>query len=375
MSREHILRDLPRPRHHLLRGPGRRHSNRSSNPGGIPSPSASKNIWTSPLFLATAMLLMTVTAHWVLTVRRLFEAFIYDDGGQQPTKYFLTVEANTQVAATAFVVSSVIVGDIILTYRIWVVWDRRWSFIIFPSLCTLGYVAMGFSVVQLFAAYVPGESIFVNAAQRRIITTAALTLSTNIYGTVSIAYRIWKSNRAMKQEVAMPKKGLPEALVIFIESAALYTTWTLFFLVSYSSNSLLEAFAFHCIPAATGISFTLIILSVVSDPDRLFSAPLSLVSHAHTRHRLPPPRLDDSRRNAMSNRTRTVLVRPASVSASNVLVSENNSVTELREKIKTFLASQGMIKGHSGSGPRSTEQDPQVLILVAASKRRPPWAR
>ncbi|KAI8980067.1 hypothetical protein BD414DRAFT_108957 [Trametes punicea] len=43
---------------------------------------------------------------------------------------------------------------------------------------------------------------------------------------------------------------------------------------------------------------------------------------------------------------------------------ENNSVTELREKIKTFLASQGMIKGHSGSGPRSTEQDPPVLILV-----------
>ncbi|KAI0360197.1 hypothetical protein OH77DRAFT_1394288 [Trametes cingulata] len=43
---------------------------------------------------------------------------------------------------------------------------------------------------------------------------------------------------------------------------------------------------------------------------------------------------------------------------------ENNSVTELREKIKTFLASQGMIKGHSGSGPRSTEQDPPVLVLV-----------
>ena len=35
---------------------------------------------------------------------------------------------------------------------------------------------------------------------------------------------------------------------------------------------------------------------------------------------------------------------------------ENNSVTELREKIKTFLASQDMIKGHSGSGPRSNEK-------------------
>ncbi|CAL1716988.1 unnamed protein product [Somion occarium] len=43
---------------------------------------------------------------------------------------------------------------------------------------------------------------------------------------------------------------------------------------------------------------------------------------------------------------------------------ENNSVTELREKIKTFLASQGMIKGHSGSGPRTTDGDPPVLVLV-----------
>ncbi|KAH9950001.1 fungal-specific transcription factor domain-containing protein [Amylocystis lapponica] len=54
---------------------------------------------------------------------------------------------------------------------------------------------------------------------------------------------------------------------------------------------------------------------------------------------------------------------------------ENNSVTELREKIKSFLASQGMIKGHSGSGPRTSEQDPQMLVLVdniRASPSSPP---
>lgn len=45
-------------------------------------------------------------------------------------------------------------------------------------------------------------------------------------------------------------------------------------------------------------------------------------------------------------------------------LQENNSVTELREKIKTFLASQGMIKGHSGSGPRTNEEHPPVLVLV-----------
>ncbi|KAF4596251.1 hypothetical protein EYR40_008063 [Pleurotus pulmonarius] len=42
---------------------------------------------------------------------------------------------------------------------------------------------------------------------------------------------------------------------------------------------------------------------------------------------------------------------------------ESRNVTELREKIKGFLASQGMIKGHSGSGPRTAEQEPQILRL------------
>lgn len=44
---------------------------------------------------------------------------------------------------------------------------------------------------------------------------------------------------------------------------------------------------------------------------------------------------------------------------------ENRNVVDLRDKIKTFLASQGMIKGHSGSAPRAAEQEPQILSLSA----------
>ncbi|KAI6123526.1 hypothetical protein EV401DRAFT_1946244 [Pisolithus croceorrhizus] len=42
---------------------------------------------------------------------------------------------------------------------------------------------------------------------------------------------------------------------------------------------------------------------------------------------------------------------------------DSRNVVDLREKIKSFLASQGMIKGHSGSGPRSSEQEPPILHL------------
>ncbi|XP_006459068.1 hypothetical protein AGABI2DRAFT_191136 [Agaricus bisporus var. bisporus H97] len=49
---------------------------------------------------------------------------------------------------------------------------------------------------------------------------------------------------------------------------------------------------------------------------------------------------------------------------------ENQNVVQLRDKIKSFLASQGMIKGHSGSGARSSEQPP-ILRLTLESDSTP----
>ncbi|KAJ7126774.1 fungal-specific transcription factor domain-containing protein [Mycena epipterygia] len=42
---------------------------------------------------------------------------------------------------------------------------------------------------------------------------------------------------------------------------------------------------------------------------------------------------------------------------------ESRNVSEMRDKIKGFLAAQGMIKGHSGSGPRGSDQELPVLRL------------
>ena len=38
-------------------------------------------------------------------------------------------------------------------------------------------------------------------------------------------------------------------------------------------------------------------------------------------------------------------------------------MVQLREQIKVFLASQGLIKGHSGSGSRASDGGPQILRL------------
>ena len=58
-----------------------------------------------------------------------------------------------------------------------------------------------------------------------------------------------------------------------------------------------------------------------------------------------------------------------------LITQESRNVVDLREKIKAFLAAQGMIKGHSGSGPRNAEQEPPMLRLAddySSSSGSPP---
>ncbi|KAJ7067189.1 fungal-specific transcription factor domain-containing protein [Mycena amicta] len=42
---------------------------------------------------------------------------------------------------------------------------------------------------------------------------------------------------------------------------------------------------------------------------------------------------------------------------------ENRNVVDMRDKIKAFLAAQGMIKGHAGTGPRGADQELPILRL------------
>ncbi len=52
---------------------------------------------------------------------------------------------------------------------------------------------------------------------------------------------------------------------------------------------------------------------------------------------------------------------------------ENRNVLQLRDKIKNFLASQGMIKGHSGSGARSGDHPPILRLTITTEAETPPY--
>ena len=80
-------------------------------------------------------------------------------------------------------------------------------------------------------------------------------------------------------------------------------------------------------------------------------------------HMRPPPSPVPRLRCETSRVVAGNILSPNTSSPSHFSPQENRNVLDLREKIKTFLASQGMIKGHSGSATRAAEQESQILAL------------
>ncbi|KZT01339.1 uncharacterized protein LAESUDRAFT_664142 [Laetiporus sulphureus 93-53] len=209
----------------------------------------------TPMFIGAVILSVTITAHWALTVTRSFKAFIYYEGGTEPLDFYGNLKQLTEVIKTGFLMATLVVGDSMVIYRTWIIWNRRLIVTIFP-LCTLaGLTACGVGITYQFTQYYPGENVFVSAAGRWITSDCVFTLCTNVYCTFMIAFRVWRSHISVKSYSGSNLMGV---LATFIESAALYTSWTLFFFISYQSGSNLQFTAVDTWPSMSGIAFMLI---------------------------------------------------------------------------------------------------------------------
>ncbi|KAF7355648.1 hypothetical protein MSAN_01482500 [Mycena sanguinolenta] len=210
---------------------------------------------SSPVFFWTYLSFSLITGHWILTVDRSFLAFVYFKNGTLPIAFYGDLSHITEVVKTGFVSAALVVGDTLIIHRLWVVWGRNIYVCIFPMCTMLGLAICGGGITYQLSQYTVGEDIFVTAAGRWITSDTVFTLCTNVYCTALITWRIWRNSRLV---APYGSTNLNSLLGILIESAALYTTWTLFFLISYQSKSNLQFIALDCWAAVTGISCMLI---------------------------------------------------------------------------------------------------------------------
>ncbi|KAF9460910.1 hypothetical protein BDZ94DRAFT_1311111 [Collybia nuda] len=210
-----------------------------------------------PIFLGTIFIYMCVTAHWIISVYRLFQAFKLFNGGKTPAALYGNLSQATNVAKTAFVLAAVLTGDAMLIYRLYIVWNFDKTVVALPMFTFLGLTACAVGLTYQFSRFQPGMDVFNSDAGRWIISDIVFTLwdSTNVYCTVMIAFRIWRVNVASRK---FGGGSLTSVSAMIVESAAIYAAWSVFFLAVYESHSTVQFFTVDTIGQISAIATLLI---------------------------------------------------------------------------------------------------------------------
>ncbi|KAF8198756.1 hypothetical protein K438DRAFT_1966719 [Mycena galopus ATCC 62051] len=206
-------------------------------------------VYRSAIFVSGVVLFLAITGNFILTVVRPFIGFVYFLNGTEPAVFF---NDNSQISTTiqnGCAAIAILVNDCIIIYRLWIVWSRNKFVIILPILTTLGLaIALGLSVQTTTHV----DSI---AEDKGLTPGLVFTLVTNMYSTGLISWKIWQIT---KSSSAVSGNRLREFVGIIIESAAIFTIWGFFYIISHQINSDLQFIALIPLPAIAGISNALI---------------------------------------------------------------------------------------------------------------------
>ncbi|KAH9924760.1 uncharacterized protein B0H18DRAFT_1104912 [Fomitopsis serialis] len=174
----------------------------------------------TPIFITSVFIFLTCTAHWVLTITRLFQAFVIFEGGQAPLLFYANLSESTEVAKTAFLIGTLIAADIMIAYRLWIIWGRNWYVVIVPVMTILGLCVSGIGIVYTLSRLKGGDTIFLSDVAHWITADYATTFITNIYSS-GLEYE-----QTYRQFIR--RRELMRVLATIIESASFYTSTSSF---------------------------------------------------------------------------------------------------------------------------------------------------
>ncbi|KAF7365742.1 hypothetical protein MVEN_00448000 [Mycena venus] len=210
--------------------------------------------WNPVFLIFTIALLFCCTAHWLLTIASFLRAVLLS-AESHTALIFYVLFSPLEAAAEIVNFSTICLGDAVVIYRLWIVWCRDLRVTVPAVIIWVTFLAVG-SVFQhevLVTFYQRHES----PTETLIIANFVMTLAANIYCTVLIAWRVWTQTRA---------KELMFVVSVLIESAALYTAWTLFTIISSKLGFNIQGFAVGLTAQVIGLTNMLIYLRVGLEP-------------------------------------------------------------------------------------------------------------
>ncbi|KAJ7473142.1 hypothetical protein B0H11DRAFT_2236679 [Mycena galericulata] len=205
--------------------------------------------YRSTVFITGLILFLAVTGNWVLTMTRAFIGFIVFLNGTAAPKFFNDNSQITTTVQNIFASITILMGDALIIYRLFIVWSRNKYVIVLPILTLIGLMITGALTVQ-------NTSHVDNIADDKALTPGLIfTLVTNIYSTGLIS---WKIRQITKGASPINGNNLRDFVSIIIESSALYSAWTIFYIISHQVNADVQFVALIALPPVAGIANALI---------------------------------------------------------------------------------------------------------------------
>ncbi|KAK0244717.1 hypothetical protein EDD85DRAFT_898657 [Armillaria nabsnona] len=212
---------------------------------------------------AIIVLYCLATAHAALSIRRLIEAFIFhaDDIGSE--LYLADIGAKINRAKDLIYITSTWIGDLVLVWRCYNVWNKNIPVITLPVLLVLSTALSGYGAI---GHYFFLETANIDEVSRWGAAMFATSLCTNIIVTFLTAFRIWWMARSTTSKSIKRYRTL---LLVIIESGLIVTIAKAFEygLYQYAPGDGLNGLnamyiPFDCMPQITGIVPTLIVIVV-----------------------------------------------------------------------------------------------------------------
>jgi hypothetical protein len=139
------------------------------------------------------MLVLTLVMFCVSATYFILDIILVSDGVLHPQEHPETVIDFWGRATTGMIICqgiNSVLGDSIVIWRAWIVWNRRLLVVIAPLALLFGVAFSSFGMAVAHSQ-VPADPSYLTAFKKFMIAVPSLTLATNITATALILWRVW----------------------------------------------------------------------------------------------------------------------------------------------------------------------------------------
>ncbi|KZT57191.1 hypothetical protein CALCODRAFT_496499 [Calocera cornea HHB12733] len=215
-----------------------------------------------PFLVSTVLFFCLITLYFIVRWMRAYIAFItFSRETAGGAIAFLSEVSEWHVAtSTSLWAVTGALADLMLIYRLWLVWDRSYYVVILPLIMCLGSLVTVFAVVYE-VSHAELTTTYATAITNWATSFLSLGLAQNTLVTGLIVLKIWKVNVGVRGQTSSVSSLWP-VMAVLLESGSLYSSSVMITLITYVTQNNGSAVMTDVVVPIIGITFMLIIVRV-----------------------------------------------------------------------------------------------------------------